>query len=96
MKFYNREKEISQLKEIQKLSLKDAQLTVVTGRRRIGKTHLLLHSTADQPTLYFFVARKAESFLCQDFQQEIQDKLGIPILGDISSFGKLFEYLMVQ
>ena len=96
MKFYNREKEISQLKEIQKLSLKDAQLTVVTGRRRIGKTHLLLHATAGQPTLYFFVARKAESFLCQDFQQEIQNKLGIPILGEISSFGKLFEYLMVQ
>jgi AAA+ ATPase superfamily predicted ATPase len=96
MKFYNREKEISQLKKIQKLSLKDAQLTVVTGRRRIGKTHLLLHATAGQPTLYFFVARKAESFLCQDFQQEIQSKLGIPIMGDISSFGKLFEYLMVQ
>lgn len=94
MKFYNREKEISQLKEIQKLSLKNAHFTVVTGRRRIGKTHLLLHATAGQPTLYFFVARKAESFLCQDFQQEIEDKLGIPILGEISSFGKLFEYLM--
>ena len=96
MKFYDREKEINQLKEIQKLSLKNAQFTVVTGRRRIGKTHLLLNSTAGQPTLYFFVARKAESFLCQDFQQEILEKLGIPILGETSSFGKLFEYLMVH
>ena len=96
MKFYNREKEIAQLKEIQKLSLKNAQFTVVTGRRRIGKTHLLLNATAGQPTLYFFVARKAESFLCQDFQQEIMEKLGIPILGEVSSFGKLFEYLMVH
>lgn len=96
MKFYNREKEIAQLKEIQKLSHKNAQFTVVTGRRRIGKTLLLLNATAGQPTLYFFVARKAESFLCQDFQQEIMKKLGIPILGEVSSFGKVFEYLMVH
>ncbi len=96
MKFYNREKEIAQLKEIQKQSLINAQFTVVTGRRRIGKTHLLLNATAGQPTLYFFVARKAESYLCQDFQYEIKEKLGIPILGEISSFGKLFEYLMVH
>ena len=96
MKFYNREKEILQLKEIQELSHQNAQLTVVTGRRRVGKTHMLLIATAGQPTLYFFVARKAERFLCQDFQQEVNEKLGIPILGEISSFGKLFEYLMVH
>ena len=95
MKFYNREKEIARLKKIQQLSLKHAQFTVITGRRRIGKTQLLLNASAEQPTLYFFVARKAESFLCQDFIQEIKGKLKIPLLGEISSFGKLFEYLMV-
>ena len=95
MKFYNREDEIGLLKEIQKASLNNAQFTVVTGRRRIGKTSLLLYATAEQPTLYFFVARKAESYLCQDFQQEIQNKLGIPILGEITNFGRLFEFLMV-
>lgn len=95
MKFYNREKEIARLKEIQQLSFKHAQFTVLTGRRRIGKTQLLLNASAEQPTLYFFVARKAESFLCQDFLQEIKGKLKIPLLGEISSFGKLFEYLMV-
>jgi uncharacterized protein len=95
MKFYNRKKEIARLKKIQQLSLKNAQFTVLTGRRRIGKTQLLLNASAEQPTLYFFVARKAESFLCQDFIQEIKEKLKIPLLGEISSFGKLFEYLMV-
>lgn len=94
MKFYNREKEIEQLLKIQKSSQSYAQMTVVTGRRRIGKTQLLLRATDGQPTLYFFVARKAESFLCQDFQQEIKKKLGVPIFGEISGFGKLFEYLM--
>lgn len=95
MKFYDRDKEIARLKKIQQLSLKHAQFTVLTGRRRIGKTQLLLNASAEQPTLYFFVARKAESFLCQDFIQEIKGKLKIPLLGEISSFGKLFEYLMV-
>jgi AAA+ ATPase superfamily predicted ATPase len=94
MKFYNREKEIKQLHEIHKKSLNNAKFTVVTGRRRIGKTHLLLQATKGQPTLYFFVARKAESLLCEDFQQEIQIKLGLPILGEISNFGKLFEYVI--
>jgi len=96
MQFYNRANEINQLKESQKRSLKNAQFTVVTGRRRIGKTHLLLYATANGPTLYFFVARKAESFLCQDFVQEMKEKLGIPILGEVSSFGRLFEYLMIH
>ena len=94
MRFYNREKEIERLLDIQKRSVRNAQMTVIMGRRRIGKTQLLLKATEGQPTLYFFVARKAENFLCQDFQQEISDKLGIPILGDISSFGKLFGFLM--
>jgi len=94
MKFYNREKEIKKLLEIQKGSIEHAQMTVVVGRRRIGKTQLLLKATEGQPTLYFFVARKAESFLCQDFTLEIKDKLGIPILGEISTFGELFKFLM--
>lgn len=97
MKFYNREKEISRLYEIKQASQSNAQLTVVTGRRRIGKTQLILKATESEetPVLYFFVARKAENFLCQDFQQEIATKLGIPIMGEVSSFGKQFEYLMI-
>jgi AAA+ ATPase superfamily predicted ATPase len=94
MEFYNREKEIKELLNTQKRSLENAQMTVVTGRRRIGKTQLLLKTTEGQPTLYFFVARKAEPFLCQDFAQEIKNKLGIPIFGEVNSFGELFKFLM--
>ena len=95
MKFFNREKEIARLSEIRGFSVSNAQFTVITGRRRIGKTQLALMANEDSPTLYFFVARKAESFLCQDFQQEIAEKFGIPVLGEIHHFGKLFEYLMM-
>ena len=69
-------------------------MTVVTGRRRIGKTQLLLKATEGQPTLYFFVARKAEGFLCQDFAQEVKEKLDVPILGGVDSFGELFRFLI--
>ena len=94
MRFFDRNDEIERLNEITENSKKNAQFTVVTGRRRIGKTQLLLHTAKGQETLYFFVSRKAEPFLCQDFQQEISDKLGIPVLGNIVSFGKLFQFLM--
>lgn len=69
-------------------------MTVITGRRRIGKTQLLLRATEGQPTLYFFVARKAESYLCQDFAGEIKNKLGLPILGEVNRFAEIFRFLM--
>ena len=94
MKFYNRERELKILDTIQEMSLAEGQMTVLIGRRRIGKTQLLLKSTEQQPTLYFFVTRKAENMLCRDFIEEIQAKLTIPI-GNYSSFGKLFEHLML-
>lgn len=94
MKFYNREHEITRLLEIQASSADNAQFTVVTGRRRVGKTQLMLKATEGSPTLYFFVSRKAELFLCEDFQQEISDKLQIPILGNVSGFGQVFRFLL--
>lgn len=94
MKFYNREKEIQTLLSIQEKSKQNAQLTVVTGRRRIGKTQLLLQTYKNTPFLYFFVAKKSEQLLCQDYQKELQDKLGIPILGEVTSFSAIFQYVI--
>jgi predicted AAA+ superfamily ATPase len=54
MKFYNRESEIKQLKEISRKSQLNAQLTFVTGRRRVGKTRLLKMAFQDEVFLYFF------------------------------------------
>ena len=36
-----------------------------------------------------FVSRKAETELCQTFQTEIQEKLGIPMLGSASRFSEV-------
>ena len=42
MKFFGRKNEIAELQNIRKLSLQTARFTIVTGRRRSGKTSLLL------------------------------------------------------
>ena len=48
MKFYNRETETAKLREIRTLSYEDhSRLTVLTGRRRIGKTSLILQAMED-------------------------------------------------
>lgn len=79
---YNkRTKEIAFLREIQGMATDNAQFTVVTGRRRIGKTSLVWKAYEDTPILYFFVARKAEGDLCEDYQSEIENRLGIPTKG---------------
>ena len=79
MKFYDREEEQELLENIREASLQESQMTVLFGRRRIGKTQLALQCTAGSLTLYFFVARKAETLLCQDFVEEAENKLGLPI-----------------
>lgn len=93
MKFYDREKEILKLESIKLKADSIAQMTVVMGRRRVGKTELLIRAT-EPKALYFFVARKAESLLCKDFINEIEDKLDVEMVGEVDSFIKIFDFLM--
>lgn len=94
MKFYDREEEQELLANIRDNSLQESQMTVLFGRRRIGKTQLALHCTTGSLTLYFFVARKAEALLCMDFVNEAESKLEMPI-GNYTSFSKLFRHLLI-
>lgn len=94
MKFYNREKELVLLDKIEKLSRRTAQMTFVVGRRRIGKTSLLVKATESTETLYFFIAKKSEVLLCSEFVEQIQQKLNIPFFGEIKTFRELFGFLM--
>ena len=94
MKFYDREQEIAFLRETRDTAEKAARFTMVTGRRRIGKTTLIREAYKDEPFVYFFVARKAESDLCEAYLEEINEKLGIPTLGSSRHFSEIFRYLM--
>ena len=93
MKFYDRENEQRQLNKVLQQSRKEAQMTVLMGRRRVGKTELSL-KCGDEKVLYFFIGKKSESLLCRDFIDEIQNKLGIPILGQLSYFSEVFRFVL--
>jgi hypothetical protein len=94
MRFFDRTEEIASLRKIREMSQDHAQFTVVTGRRRIGKTTLVWKAYEDEPILYFFVARKAEGDLCEDYRHEIENKLGVPTMGRAEHFTDVFEFLM--
>lgn len=95
MKFYDRETEIEHLQAIDKLSETNAQFTVLMGRRRTGKTTLLKEAFKDKKVLYLFIAKKSESLLCADFQQQVQEILGITVHGQISNLSKLLAEVFV-
>jgi AAA+ ATPase superfamily predicted ATPase len=95
MKFYNRTSELAELQRIQELSFSDhSRLTVVTGRRRIGKTSLIMKSVEGMPTVYLFVGRKAEATLCSEFISVIAQSLNTFVPAEIRTFRSLFQYLM--
>lgn len=84
------------LESIRKRSLETSCFTALIGRRRIGKTLLLLKEAEDKDTksLYLLVGRMNERMLCEHFQEEAEKALGARILGKSTSFRELFEVLM--
>ena len=48
----------------------------------------------DDTVLYFFVGKKAETLLCQDYVREIREKLDAPILGTPSTFSEIFRFVL--
>lgn len=96
MKFYNREREIAKLKEVREQAYNDhSRLTVVTGRRRIGKTSLVRKAMEEEPFIYLFVSRKNEASLCSGYCKEIAVKLNV-FVPTITTFQEVFAFLMQQ
>lgn len=94
MRFYNREKEIAELKRIQELAFtQNSRMIVVTGRRRIGKTSLIKQALRGTPTVYLFIGRKAESILVADFIKIVREALSIFIPEGMMDFTNLMQYL---
>ena len=94
MNFYGRKQEIQQLVDIREKSNQTAQMTLMVGRRRIGKTRLILKSLEGQTFLYFFIAKKNEKMLCEEFVSEIRNILKLPIFGEITRFKDVFGLLI--
>lgn len=94
MKFYNRQKELNELHKLYQQAEDSARMTVITGRRRVGKTMLALEFARDHKFIYLFVSKKTEPLLCLEYLQEIKKLFDVPIIGEIRSFKDIFALLL--
>src|SRR5664279_4343128 len=94
MDFYGRDQELFLLEKLWIRSEKKAQMIMITGRRRIGKTLLSLTFAKNKPHLYLFVAKKTEILLCQEFVKQIKDTFNIPVIGEFKTFREVFTFLL--
>ncbi|MCQ2117499.1 MAG: ATP-binding protein [Bacteroidales bacterium] len=97
MQFFDRKEQLESLAMMRRRSYENhSMLTIVTGRRRIGKTTLIDRSMGAEPYVYLFVGKKDESVLCREYSSEIRGKLGMFIPEGITSFGDLFALLVQE
>lgn len=94
MKFYDREKEIEILRRNWEKSAEHSLFTVMIGRRRIGKTALLLKTEQEQKMLYLYVSKDNERVLVEKFQKAAEEVLGLHIYGRLETFAQFFEQIM--
>jgi AAA+ ATPase superfamily predicted ATPase len=96
MKFYDREEQLGTLRQMRDLSYEGySRLTVVTGRRRIGKTTLIKEAYKDEPFVYLFVGKKSEAVLCKEFCEEFQSKTGV-FVPPMNVFRDVFRFFMEE
>jgi len=72
----NRQRELAYLDS--RYARRGAELAVLYGRRRVGKTTLMYDWCQDKPHLYFFAARLSEGALLAEFSQQLATALGQP------------------
>jgi len=94
MKFYARERELEILENQYNQVKEKSIMTVITGRRRIGKTSLSKLFAMNKKTLYLFVSKKNEILLCEEFIERIKEEFEISVIGDIKNFRDVFRLIM--
>lgn len=94
MKFYDRNAELQILEKNWQQSVNHSMMTTLIGRRRIGKTALLLKSAENKACLYLYVSKDNEQVLCRKFQQQAQNVLDLQLYGQVENFCNLFKELM--
>lgn len=95
-KFYNRELQLKKLRTISDdIEQSKGRLSVVVGRRRVGKTRLLNEAFQgiSEQHLYLFISRKSESALVTEFSTILQNELNTKFFQP-ESLKDIFEYLL--
>ncbi|MCM2359647.1 MAG: ATP-binding protein [Geobacteraceae bacterium] len=94
MKFYNRTSELAELGRLYEQASAAARMTVITGRRRVGKTMLALEFARGHRSLYLFVSKKSEPLLCAEYLEEIKKTFDVPVYGEVKHFRDVFAILL--
>lgn len=98
MDFFGRTTEIGILRRERELSHKNARFTVVSGRRRIGKTELIGRALDDNSDdyLYLLFGRKNEKALCRELVESAELQLGgkLPPLGSPERLSQLLRVIV--
>ena len=73
-------------------------MTVLTGRRRVGKTALVRQALGDgrMPYVHLPITRQPEVTLCEQLQAECEEVLHLDMHGTCQRFGELFKELMAE
>ena len=95
-KFVDREREIAFLEETYRRS--GSQLIVIYGRRRIGKTELILKFLEGKPHIYFLADEEPEETQIARFARQAADALNQPLLAlaRYRDWGSLLEAVAVS
>ncbi|MBC8527803.1 MAG: ATP-binding protein [Candidatus Cloacimonetes bacterium] len=94
MKFYGRSAEIDKIRRYwNHVKTGISKILVITGRRRIGKTRLVLEATSDIPHLYFFVTRKKVTELLRDWSAQVKGTLGDIFFGEFRDMEDFLNFL---
>lgn len=95
MKFYDRQTELGILQRNWEKSESQSLFTVLVGRRRIGKTSLLMQTEKRHNMLYLYVSKDNEHVLVEKFQKSAEAVLGFHIYGKLDTFAQFFEQMMI-
>lgn len=94
MKFYGREDEVKRIGGFFDIvKRKGSRILVVTGRRRIGKTRLVLESVKNLNSLYFFTKKKRIDEIISEWSEEIRKKLGNVFYGKFENLEDFLTFL---
>lgn len=100
MKFFGRQDEVAALRRAREISRRFAQLTVVTGRRRVGKTEIIKKALDDGngDFVYLLITRQTEKTLCRDLQQNVMAAIGhrLTIHGECEQLSDLIREIIVE
>jgi len=95
MRFYDRQTELAILQRNWENTEAQSLFTVLVGRRRIGKTSLLMQREKEHNMLYLYVSKDNEHVLVEKFQKTAEVVLRLQIYGKLDTFAEFFEQMMI-